>query len=89
MPPAHNRPHRVQPAAPLKLLVVHVIDLPLERVVLQLLASIARKVAVDLHMPPGGKAPDGGRYATVGSADAIFTIPRETVKLLSLFLLRK
>ena len=37
----------------------------------------------------GGKAPDGGRYATVGSADAIFTIPRETVKLLSLSLLRK
>ena len=37
----------------------------------------------------GGKAPDGGRYATVGSADAIFTIPRETMKLLSLSLLRK
>lgn len=37
----------------------------------------------------GGKLPGGGRYATVGSADAIFAIPGDAAKRLSQSLLRK
>ena len=55
----------------------------LDRPALRLAIDLDRPEAVRRNVLVGAPAPGGGRYATVGAADAVFVIPPEAVEGLS------
>ena len=55
----------------------------LERPVLRLAVDLDRENAVRRNVLVGAETPEGGRYATVGAADAVFVISDEAFKALS------
>ncbi len=55
----------------------------LERPALKLAVDLNREDAVRRNILVGAATPDGGRYATVGSADAVFVISDEAATALS------
>lgn len=55
----------------------------LERPALRLAVDLNREDAVRRNILVGAAAPDGGRYATVGSADAVFVISDDAAAALS------
>ena len=55
----------------------------LEKPMLRLAVDLDRVNAVRRNIFVGAEAPGGGRYATVGSADAVFVISRESFDALS------
>ena len=86
----------VSELSPLKAVRVEKLKVPagdldeygLDRPFLKLAVDQDREDAVRRNVLVGGKA-KGGRYATVGSADAVFVISEETVRALSVPLVEK
>lgn len=55
----------------------------LERPVLRLAVDLERENAVRRNILVGAETPEGGRYATVGAADAVFVVSDEAFKALA------
>ena len=55
----------------------------LDRPVVRLAVDLDRANAVRRNILIGARTPDGGHYATVGAADAVFVVSPEVVEALS------